>query len=749
MTESDFNPFFADVESDEGSTTDEVEVVNVEKLIGADPREADAPSEPTAEPSAETVPSVPLDDARAEPVAVEPDPEPVVAETEPIAVEPELASAPEADLSPDGPAVVEPVAVEPVAVEPDPEPVVAETEPAAAEPEPVVEAAAPVEPAPVSSESSPEPVATESDAPASSDNAASDAAVSDVEAAVEPGDDFASLGLRSEILSALAALGYDSPTPIQRETIPLLMSGQDLLGQAATGTGKTAAFALPIVHSIGKGAAAIPTALVLVPTRELAVQVSEAVAGYGRDLGIKVVAVYGGQPIGRQLGALDRGVHVVVATPGRALDHIKRRSLQLDQIKTVVLDEADEMLDMGFTEDIEAILEKTPDERQTVMFSATMPPRINSIAKRHQQNPVRIQIARADADAAKALIRQTVYMVHRNQKASALGRILDVENPHSAIVFCRTRSEVDELTQTMNVRGYRAEALHGGMDQNQRDRVMGRLREGTAELLVATDVAARGLDVDTLTHVVNYDVPTAPESYVHRIGRVGRAGREGVAITLAEPKQRRLLQNIERLTKQSFTMSKVPTVADLRARQIEITISSVREALAADNLDEYNSVLAALGDQADERTIALAAIKLIHEANTSAVDEVEIPDASQRGSKFDKNKRGNDRGGSDRGRPERGGNRSGRPTGRGNESRSGATASLYVGVGKKGGMRPGDLVGAIANEAGLEGREIGPIKISEHFSVVGVPEEAADRVIKAINNTSIRGKRAKVRRYTD
>ena len=557
-------------------------------------------------------------------------------------------------------------------------------------------------------------------------------------------DDFASLGLRSELLTALNRQGYEAPTPIQRNTIPTLLDGHDVLGQAATGTGKTAAFALPILHAIGPKAAAIPTALVLVPTRELAVQVSEAFTAYGADLGIKTIAVYGGQPIGRQLGALDRGVHVVVATPGRALDHIKRRSLDLDQIRTVVLDEADEMLDMGFTEDIEAILEKTPSERQTVMFSATMPHRINSIAKRHQKDPVRIQIARADADAAEKLVRQSVYMVHRNQKAAALGRILDVEAPSSAIVFCRTRSEVDELTETMNGRGYRAEALHGGMDQNQRDRVMGRLRDGTAELLVATDVAARGLDVDTLTHVVNYDVPTAPEAYVHRIGRVGRAGREGVAITLAEPRQKRLLQNIERLTKQSFTMSSVPTVADLRARRLEITIDTLRAALGADDLESFSPVLDALSAEHGERNLALAAVKLLHEANNPVSDDIEIGNAALAGKK---NK------GKSNDRPDRStrGGRERHAGGKPDRSRpeSGDTTSLYVGVGKKGGMRPGDLVGAIANEAGLAGREIGPIRISEHYSVVGVPAAFADRVIKAINNTSIRGKRAKVRRYTD
>ena len=408
----------------------------------------------------------------------------------------------------------------------------------------------------------------------SDQHAAVEEPAADTAAAVEPGpetetepetdsDGFADLGLRDELLAALDDLGYEEPTPIQRETIPLLLTGQDLLGQAATGTGKTAAFALPALQMID-ASRRVPQVLVLVPTRELAVQVSEAMFKYGSKLGVKVVPVFGGQPIGRQLQALDRGAHVVVATPGRALDHIGRGSLALDAIQTVILDEADEMLDMGFTDDIETILESTPDDRQTVLFSATMPKRIISIAKRYQREPQRITIGRPDAEpGVKALVRQVVYVVQRAHKPSALGRILDIEAPKSALVFCRTRTEVDQLTVTMNGRGYRAEALHGGMDQAQRDRVMSRLRDGTAELLVATDVAARGLDIDTLTHVVNYDVPSAAESYVHRIGRVGRAGREGVAITLAEPRERRGLENIERLTKQKFDIAKVPTVADL------------------------------------------------------------------------------------------------------------------------------------------------------------------------------------------
>ena len=365
---------------------------------------------------------------------------------------------------------------------------------------------------------------------------------------------FAALGLREQLLARLVELGYEEPTPIQAETIPQLLTGVDLLGQAATGTGKTAAFALPIIEAIAPNSPAVPQALVVVPTRELAVQVSEAMHTYGRGQGLKVVPIYGGQPIPRQLQALRRGVHVVVATPGRAIDHIRRGSLELDDIRTVVLDEADEMLDMGFTEDIETILEETPTERQTVLFSATMPPRIQKIAETYQRDPVLVKIAAADTAAERARVRQTAYVVMRQHKANALGRVLDMEAPVATIVFCRTRGEVDELTATMNGRGYRAEALHGGMDQQQRDRVMGRLKDGIAELLVATDVAARGLDVDTLTHVVNYDVPSSPESYVHRIGRVGRAGREGVAITLAEPRQRRPAASLAALRRRSCSV---------------------------------------------------------------------------------------------------------------------------------------------------------------------------------------------------
>jgi ATP-dependent RNA helicase DeaD len=545
---------------------------------------------------------------------------------------------------------------------------------------------------------------------------------------------FAGLALRPELLQALTSLGYEEPTPIQREAIPPLLEGHDLVGQAATGTGKTAAFALPVLQDLARSAGgAGPTALVLVPTRELAEQVSQAVHRYGRDLGVRVLPVYGGQPIGRQLQALQRGVDVVVGTPGRVLDHINRATLQLSAVRTVVLDEADEMLDMGFAEDIEAILAETPGDRQTVLFSATIPPRIDAIARRHLRDPVRIRMGReASAAGEVPLVRQSAYVVTRAHKPAALARVLDVEAPPAAIVFCRTREEVDQVTETLNGRGYRAEALHGGMSQDQRDRVMGRLRGGSTELLVATDVAARGLDVEQLTHVVNYNVPSAPESYVHRIGRVGRAGREGVAITLAEPREHRMLKAIERLTGQRITVEKVPTVTDLRARRMELTRAALQASIEGDELERFRVVIDSLSDEYGIDTVALAAVKLAHEAAGGEVDEQEIPSVAR-----------DPRAGRDRdtrrvdGRPDR--------PAKGRPANAGVTR-LFLGLGSRAGVRPQDLVGAITGEAGLASRDIGAIQITDRFSLVEVPESAADRVIAALQRSTIRGRRPTVRR---
>jgi ATP-dependent RNA helicase DeaD len=539
---------------------------------------------------------------------------------------------------------------------------------------------------------------------------------------------FASLTLVPELCHALDGLGYEEPTPIQQAAIPPLLKGRDLVGQAATGTGKTAAFALPILQRVLAGdRRAEPLALVLVPTRELAMQVSEAMLSYGRDAGARVLPVYGGEPIGRQLGPLRHGVDVVVATPGRALDHINRGTLKLAGLEVLVLDEADEMLDMGFAEDIEEILGHTPEGRQTALFSATMPPRIAGMVRRHMSDPVRVELGReASASPDGLLVRQTAYVVPRGHKPAALGRVLDLEAPTAAVVFCRTRDEVDRLTETLNGRGYRAEALHGGMDQQQRDRVMGRLRGGRLDLLVATDVAARGLDVEQLTHVVNYDVPSAPETYVHRIGRVGRAGREGTAITLVEPREHKMLKAIERATGRRIAVEKLPSVADLQVRRLELMRDALREILLKDDLDAFHAVVEPLAEEFDPVKVALAAVKLAHETSGATRDEEDLPEVEL--APAEERRKGV-------GRDQRRARRA--PEG---------TTRLFVGTGRSSGVRPKDLVGVIAGQSYLSGRDIGAIEIADRFSLVEVPEPAADDVVAALQQVSIKGRKTTVRR---
>ena len=530
---------------------------------------------------------------------------------------------------------------------------------------------------------------------------------------------FAALELSDALVAAVTALGYEEPTPVQRETIPLLLSGRDMLAQAATGTGKTAAFALPMLHRLLEDAAGRrrTRGLILVPTRELAMQVAEAIHKYARGSGIGVLPVYGGASMIQQTRALDRGADVVVATPGRALDHIRRGSLDLTTLRVLVLDEADEMLDMGFAEDLDAILEATPAGRQTALFSATMPPRILSIAQKHLKNPHRITIAKEKTAAGKLpRVRQVAYVVTRAQKPAALQRVLDMESPPSALVFCRTRLEVDTLVETLNAHGYRAEALHGGMQQRQRDAVMNRFRSAKADLLIATDVAARGLDIEQLSHVFNYDLPSAPEAYVHRIGRTGRAGREGTAITLVEPREHRHLRSIERITKQKVEVAAVPTVADLRAKRLDLTRASIRERILEGDLDDVRVVIESLAEEFDVVDIAAAAVKLAHAAVGGAGDdrEIEVPDL--RGARA----------------PRRGATRD--------------LTSLFIGAGRQAGIRPADLVGAIANEAGIPSRELGAIEIADRYSLVDVPQDRADDIIVAMRKATLRGQKVQVRR---
>ncbi len=588
---------------------------------------------------------------------------------------------------------------------------------------------------------------------------------------------FASLGLDAALLRSLEDLGYEEPTPVQLEAIPPLLAGRDVLAEAPTGTGKTAAFALPILQRLaargilGRAGEGRTLALVLVPTRELAMQVAEAVHRYGRAVDAHVLPIYGGQAIGQQLRALRRGVDVVVATPGRAVDHLTRGSLSFDRVEAVVLDEADEMLDMGFAEDLETLLGATPAARQTALFSATISPTIARIAARHLREPVRVAVRpeRPSGDEAPR-VRQRAYVVRGPDKLAALARILDLEDPASALVFARTRLEVDELAEALAGRGHDAAALHGGMSQEQRDRVMGRFREGTLDVLVATDVAARGLDIEHVSHVVNFDIPSDPDMYTHRIGRTGRMGREGVAITLVEPREHRLLHNIEAASRMKLELATIPTVADLRERRLEMLQAGLRERLLEEELDRYRGVVEPLADEFDLVEIALAAVSLLDGANARDVEEVEIAAASL---PSDRPLRGAarpgragpapaPRGPGGRGSPARPGGRpaagpasqqDGRDAAQGpvatGRRASGPWVRLYVGGGRRAGMRPGDLVGAIANEAGVPGSDIGAIQIADSFSLVDVAGGAADRVVAALRGATIRGRTFAVHRERD
>ena len=525
-----------------------------------------------------------------------------------------------------------------------------------------------------------------------------------------------------------------------------------MLAQAATGTGKTAAFALPLLHRLTPDAPPRErtAALVLVPTRELAMQVAEAIRKYGAELGAVAVPIYGGTPMESQIRTLKRGADVVIATPGRALDHIRRKTIFLGSLRTVVLDEADEMLDMGFAEDLEAL------------FSATLAPRIATIARTHLRDPEVIEVDTAAVKAARtATIRQVAYLVARPYKMPALARILDIERPTSAIVFCRTRTEVDALTETLTGRGLPAEALHGGLSQEQRDRVMKRFRAKTSTLLVATDVAARGLDVQHVSHVVNFDVPNATEAYVHRIGRTGRAGRAGVAITLMEPREQRWLRSFERATGQPITVQPIPSVADLRASRAAAAQEALRAVIVAGELAPWRAIVDALAVEFSPAEIAAAALRQAM-GEVDGVAEEEIPDARERHPAREREAVRKARREATvsadtsemsaarpaEARPARGSAaKAPRTTAkRKGAGPAGAMAKLYLGAGRKLKIRPGDIVGAITNEMGMDASAIGAIQIWDRHSIVEVPDSVADEVIATLSATTIKGKRVQVRR---
>ena len=565
------------------------------------------------------------------------------------------------------------------------------------------------------------------------------------ETAAAPVVTFESFGLRSEVLTALKGLGYEEPTPIQRETIPALIAGRDVLGQAATGTGKTAAFALPILERISQ-ADRKPfeaQALVLVPTRELAMQVTEALQKYGAGIGVTAVAVYGGQEFVQQLRPLKRGADVVVATPGRALDHIRRKTLLLNKVKLVVLDEADEMLDMGFEEDLQSILGELPATRQTALFSATLAPRIAKIAEKHLKDPVRVTIA-AKSVAAGTLpnIRQAAYIVQRKVKEPALMRVLEWENPQSAIIFCRTRNEVEELTHSLMRSGYEPAALHGGLTQEQRDAVLRKFKDGLVRVLVATDVAARGLHVENLSHVINFDLPTSPEVYVHRIGRTGRAGKDGVALSFLDPRETRLLGNVERQMKKKIPLQQVPTRAQLDGRRAETVADQVKAAISAPGVDAFNALVTKAGEGATVEQVAAAAMMLLQQKlfPSNGKDEADFPTGNdRRPSSSGPRERGGDR-------PERGERRE-RTGGREERPRSaprGPMTTLTLSLGEHAGIRPQDLVGAIANEANISSQLIQRVQIGELTSNVDVPSESVEAITEALHATRIRGRKVRV-----
>lgn len=535
--------------------------------------------------------------------------------------------------------------------------------------------------------------------------------------------DFTSLNLREELVQAITGLGYEEPTPIQAAIIPIMLQGADVIGQAHTGTGKTAAFALPILQNFTPQRHV--QALVLAPTRELALQVADSMSEYGKHLDVRVLAVYGGQPYGPQISRLNRGVEVVVGTPGRLLDLIERNALNIKHVRTLVLDEADEMLNMGFMEDVEKILAETPAERQTALFSATMPPRIRSLANRFMRDPQHVSIKRDTLTLAST--EQRYYLVHEADKTSALTRLFDVEPIKSALIFARTRAETANLANELVVRGIPAEAIHGDLDQNARERVLGRFRANQLKVLVATDVAARGLDIEDISHVFNYHLPDDAEVYVHRIGRTGRAGKTGVAITLVSPREKRRLREVEALTKQPIKKMELPTVAEIhRHREAEV-VEKVKIWLGRGRFKRELELLQELVEAGhDPLNVAAAALKI------ARADEKQRPIAEIEEVKSERRDRNEERGG----RRDASG-RGGRSRSRGDSSHEEGMVRLKLNKGRMHGIRPNDVVGTIAFHANIPGYTIGKIRIEDKHTFVDIPEDLVEQVLKHNGNYRI------------
>jgi ATP-dependent RNA helicase DeaD len=547
-----------------------------------------------------------------------------------------------------------------------------------------------------------------------------------------PDDDiqitFADLDLDERVLAALTDVGYETPTPIQAATIPPMMAGRNVIGLAQTGTGKTAAFAVPILSRIDV-TRSTTQALILAPTRELALQVAEAFARYAHYLpGVHVLPIYGGQSYGVQLAGLRRGAHVVVGTPGRVIDHLQKKTLDLGELRYLVLDEADEMLRMGFQEDVETILAETPASKQVALFSATMPAQIRHLSKKYLTDAVEITVASKTMTAANT--RQRYLLVSGGQKLDALTRILEVENFEAMIVFVRTKQATEDLAERLRARGFSAAAINGDLIQAQRERTIGQLRSGDLDILVATDVAARGLDVERISHIVNYDIPHDSESYVHRIGRTGRAGRSGEALLFVTSRERHLLTSIERATRQPITQMTLPTVEDVNAQRVAKFADAITERLSSPQLAFFRDLIRDYEQQHDVPLADIAAALAVVSQDDASFLLAPEPPAAKRVTEWDAPKqRGGKHGQAES--SEGGGSRKSKNTG--------PMATYRIAVGHRHKVQPGQIVGAIANEGGLKRGDFGQIDIHGDHSFVQLPADLSAATFAALARTRISG----------
>ncbi len=532
---------------------------------------------------------------------------------------------------------------------------------------------------------------------------------------------FEDLPISDEIKRSVTELGFEEPSPIQAQSIPVILTGRDVIGQAQTGTGKTAAFSIPVLDMVDPSKKSVQ-AVVLCPTRELAIQVSSEMKKLGKyKNGIKTLPVYGGQPIDRQIKSLKSGVQVVIGTPGRVIDHINRRTLKMDEVKMLVLDEADEMLDMGFREDIELILEQTPAQRQTTFFSATMSKPILELTKKYQNDPQLIKIVRKELTVPN--IKQYYIETRRANKLEVLCRLVDVYNPKLSVVFCNTKRGSDELVSELQARGYFADALHGDLKQTQRDIVMDKFRQGTIDILVATDVAARGIDVDDVEAVFNYDLPQDEEYYVHRIGRTGRAGRQGISFSFVFGKEVRKMKDIERYTKSKLIKHDIPTIADVEEKKVSAFFKEVKDVIKDTSLPKQTRWIENLCEEEGIEVIEIAAALLKLALGEEKQEIVEETSNYKEGRRRERGERGERK--------------------RGKNAQAGMVR-LFINVGKNQRVQAKDIVGSIAGEAGIPGKLVGTIDIYDKYTFVEVPKENAKKVLEKMKNIKIKGNKINI-----